>query len=289
MFNAVGKSRVPLYLLIFSSLLNIVLDLWMVISLDLGVFGAALATLIAQGISAVLSLFLFIREMRKYGDGFSWFDSKELLAMLRLAIPSIIQQATISIGMMLVQSVVNSFGTDALAGYTATSRVESIFSMIFVSIGNAVSPFVSQNYGAGKLKRIREGYKAGLILDAMGAALAFTVIMLCNRQIAGLFLTDKGTDMAYYVSIGYMKWIGYFYIFMGIKMATDGVLRGMGYMNVFMVANLVNLTVRVLGAWLLAPRYGVAFVWLPVPLGWLVNFLISYAEYRRKKIYKIGG
>ena len=93
--------------------------------------------------------------------------------MLQIAVPSILQQSTVSIGMLIVQAVVNPFGTQALAGYSATMRVENVFSLIFVSIGNAVSPFVSQNLGAGKPQRIKKGYHAALVLDLCFAAIAF--------------------------------------------------------------------------------------------------------------------
>ena len=128
----------------------------MVAGLGLGVFGAALATLIAQGISAVFSLLIFFSRMRRYKSHFDWFDGKELHSMLRIAVPSVLQQSTVSIGMMIVQAVVNPFGTQALAGYSATMRVENVFSLIFVSIGNAVSPYVSQNFGAKKMERIKK-------------------------------------------------------------------------------------------------------------------------------------
>ena len=162
MFTSVGESKIPLGLLIFSSILNIFLDLWMVRTLGLGVFGAALATLIAQGVSAVLSLLLFFYQIKRYQSSFSCFDLEELSFLLRIAVPSVLQQSTVSVGMMIVQSVVNPFGTQALAGYSATMRVENVFSLIFVSIGNAVSPFVSQNLGAKKIRRIKEGYHAAL-------------------------------------------------------------------------------------------------------------------------------
>ena len=176
MFNSIGESKIPLGLLIFSSVLNIVMDLWMVAGLGLGVFGAALATLIAQGISAVFSLLIFLWRMRQYKGRFDWFDRHELHSMLRIAVPSVLQQSTVSIGMMIVQAVVNPFGTQALAGYSATMRVENVFSLIFVSIGNAVSPYVSQNLGAKKLERIKKGYHAALVLDLCFAILAFIVI-----------------------------------------------------------------------------------------------------------------
>ena len=281
MFTSIGESRIPLGLLIFSSVLNIFMDLWMVAGLDMGVFGAALATLIAQGISAVFSLLIFFSRMRRYKSRFEWFDRHELRSMLRIAVPSVLQQSTVSIGMMIVQAVVNPFGTQALAGYSATMRVENVFSLIFVSIGNAVSPFVSQNLGAKKTERIKKGYHAALVLDLCFAVLAFIVIETLRTQISSLFLGKDGTALAYQVSGDYMRWLGFFFIFMGIKMATDGVLRGLGIMRPFLAANMVNLAIRLSVALICAPRFGIAFVWLAVPVGWLANFLISYVALRK--------
>ena len=281
MFNSIGESKIPLGLLIFSSILNILMDLWMVAGLGLGVFGAALATLIAQGISAVFSFLIFFCRMRQYKSQFQWFDGQELHLMLKIAVPSILQQSTVSIGMMIVQAVVNPFGTQALAGYAATMRVENVFSLIFVSIGNAVSPYVSQNLGAKKINRIKKGYHAALVLDLCFAILAFVVIETMYTQISSLFLGKDGTDLAYQVSGDYMRWLGCFFIFMGIKMATDGVLRGLGIMRPFLIANIVNLAIRLFVAMIFAPCFGIAFVWLAVPAGWFANFLISYVALRR--------
>ena len=252
MFTSIGESKIPLGLLIFSSILNIVMDLWMVAGLGLGVFGAALATLIAQGISAVFSLLIFFYRMRRYKSSFVWFDGQELRSMLQIAVPSVLQQSTVSIGMMIVQAVVNPFGTQALAGYAATMRVENVFSLIFVSIGNVCF-----------------------------AVLAFLVIETLHTQISSLFLGKDGTALAYQVSGDYMRWLGCFFIFMGIKMATDGVLRGLGIMRPFLIANIVNLAIRLSVALICAPRFGIAFVWLAVPAGWLANFLVSYAALRK--------
>ena len=281
MFTSIGESKIPLALLIFSSVLNILMDIWMVAGLGLGVFGAAVATLIAQGISAILSLLIFFCRMRRYKSSFRLFDGQELRSMLKIAVPSVLQQSTVSVGMMIVQAVVNPFGTQALAGYAATMRVENVFSLIFVSIGNAVSPYVSQNLGAGKIGRIRKGYHAALVLDICFAVLAFAVIETLHTQISSLFLGKDVTALAYQVSGDYMRWLGYFFIFMGIKMATDGVLRGLGIMRPFLAANMVNLAIRLAVALICAPRFGIEFVWLAVPAGWLANFLISYAALRK--------
>lgn len=119
------------------------------------------------------------------------------------------------------------------------------------------------------------------MLDLCFAVIAFAVIETLHTQISSLFLGKDGTALAYQVSGDYMRWLGYFFIFMGIKMATDGVLRGLGIMRPFLIANMVNLAIRLSVALLCAPRFGIAFVWLAVPAGWLANFLVSYAALRR--------
>ena len=130
--------------------------------------------------------------MRRYKSRFDWFNWQELYSILQIAVPSVLQQSTVSIGMMIVQAVVNPFGTQALAGYSATMRVENVFSLIFVSIGNAVSPYVSQNLGAKKIDRIKKGYHAALVLDVCFAVLAFIVIETLHTQISSLFLGKDG-------------------------------------------------------------------------------------------------
>ena len=120
-----------------------------------------------------------------------------------------------------------------------------------------MSPFVSQNLGAKKIDRIKKGYRAALLLDICFAVLAFIIIETMHTQISSLFLGKDGTELAYQVSGDYMKWLSYFFIFM------------------------VNLTIRLSVALIFAPHFGIEFVWLAVPAGWLVNFLISYSALRK--------
>ena len=284
MFNALGKSRIPLYLLIFSSLLNIGLDIWMVGPLKMGVAGAAWATLIAQGISAVLSFSIFLRELKTYPGKLEgrFFDLRELQNMGRVALPSILQQSTVSIGMMLVQSVVNSFGSQMLAGYSAAMRIESICVVPMSAMGNAISSYTAQNIGAGKEDRVRSGYRVSYgIIFAIAAAICL-VVQLLARPLISLFL-EAPSAAAFDTGIVCVRFMGWFYVLIGLKMISDGVLRGAGDMTMFTVANLVNLGLRVILAVTLAPRFGIQFVWMAVPAGWLINYLISFFEYRTGK------
>lgn len=285
MFNALGKSRIPLYLLIFSSVFNVVLDVIMVYSFHMGVAGVAWATLIAQGISAVMAFLIFAGEMKSYegGEQSQWFDKRELGEMCRIALPSILQQSTVSIGMMLVQSVVNSFGAQMLAGYSAGMRIESICIVPMTAMGNVMSSYTAQNLGAGKQERAVKGYHTAYGIVFGFGILLCVILELFYRPLIAMFLGEEGTVLAMNTGMSYMRFIGFFFSFIGLKMITDGLLRGAGDMKVFTIANMVNLCIRVVVAVTMAPRFGIAFVWYAVPMGWLANYLISFARYRTGK------
>ena len=284
MFNALGKSRIPLYFLIFSSVFNIVLDWVFVADFALDVAGVAWATLIAQGVSVLGSFTVLRKELKKLeGASDGIFEAEELLPMAKIALPSILQQSTVSIGMMLVQSVVNSFGAESLAGFSAGMRLESICIVPMAAVGNAISSYTAQNIGAGQLKRVSKGYvQANKMVIFFGVVIC-VILELFPRQFITLFLGADGSQVAIATGYGYLVFMGFFFFMIGFKMAADGVLRGAGDMKLFTIANLVNLSIRVIMAMTLAPRFGIAWVWYAVPIGWTANFVISYLEYRTGK------
>ena len=284
MFNALGKSRIPLYFLIFSSVFNIVLDWVFVADFALDVAGVAWATLIAQGVSVLGSFTVLRKELKKLeGASDGIFEAEELLPMAKIALPSILQQSTVSIGMMLVQSVVNSFGAEALAGFSAGMRIESICIVPMAAVGNAISSYTAQNIGAGQLKRVSKGYvQANKMVIFFGVVIC-VILELFPTQFITLFLGADGSQVAIATGYGYLVFMGFFFFMIGFKMAADGVLRGAGDMKLFTIANLVNLSIRVIMAMTLAPRFGIAWVWYAVPIGWTANFVISYLEYRTGK------
>ena len=284
MFNALGKSRIPLYFLIFSSVFNIVLDWVFVADFALDVAGVAWATLIAQGVSVLGSFTVLRKELKKLeGTSDGIFEAEELLPMAKIALPSILQQSTVSIGMMLVQSVVNSFGAESLAGFSAGMRIESICVVPMAAVGNAISSYTAQNIGAGQLKRVSKGYvQANKMVIFFGVVIC-VILELFPTQFITLFLGADGSQVAIATGYGYLVFMGFFFFMIGFKMAADGVLRGAGDMKLFTIANLVNLSIRVIMAMTLAPRFGIAWVWYAVPIGWTANFVISYLEYRTGK------
>lgn len=281
-FNALGKSSIPLALLIFSSILNIVLDIWMVGPLGLGVAGAAIATVIAQGISALISLFLLLKLLRSYKttEKIQLFNRNMFLTGTKIAIPSIIQQSIVSIGMLLTQSAVNRFGSSALAGFSAGSRLESLCIVPMIATGNAMSTFTAQNLGAGQTERIKKGYRSAyIIIIAFGAALIL-ISQLFYEPVISAFVDKESSLQAFETGVSYFRFIGLFFSFLGFKAITDGILRGSGDVKVYMLANLINLTIRVAVAQLCSPVWGIEFVWYAVPMGWAVNYLISLFWYR---------
>lgn len=321
-FNALGNSRTPLYLLIFSSLLNIGMDLVMVQMFHLGVAGVAIATVIAQGLSAVISFCLLLRLLGTYrdetntktanaGEGKAEADGTEarkaeetdagkrklydfamLGNMIKVAIPSMVQQSIVSIGMLLVQSVVNGFGSSVLAGYTAGMRIESICIVPMIATGNAVSTFTAQNLGAGQPERVRKGYVAGVRMVAGFAVLTCLILTVFHGPIINAFLEEGSDAAAFATGNDYLTFIAFFFVCIGMKAITDGVLRGAGDVVVFTLANLINLGIRVSFAFGFAGVIGVEAVWFAVPMGWTTNFVISFIRYlsgkwSQKKLIKV--
>lgn len=281
-FNSLGKSRIPLFLLIFSSLLNIALDIVAVAYLDMGVAGAAWATLLSQALSALLSFFVLLRITSSYGSGgYPLFTISVFSAMSKIALPSLLQQMTINLGMMLVQSVVNLFGSEVLAGYSASIRIDNIVTVPLSAVGNAMSPYTAQNIGARKKERVSTGYRISFVIILVLWCISCLILQLFPKEIIGLFLGEKGTDAAYSTGVGYLTFLGWFYFILGFAFITGGVLRGAGKMGMFLLASLLNLSFRVIGSMIFAPKCGVAIVWYVVPVGWILYFTTCFLSYRR--------
>lgn len=301
-FNALGDSKTPLYLLIFSSVLNVILDLVMVLAFHLEVAGVAIATVAAQGLSAVISFLLLMRKLRKMGEEpevngqeSTIFSFGMLGNMVKIAIPSMVQQSIVSIGMLLVQSVVNGFGSSVLAGYTASMRIESICIVPMIATGNAVSTFTAQNLGAGNVERVKKGYRAAYGIVVGVGALILLVLSIFHRQIVSIFLEEGSSVKAFETGDAYLSFIRFFFVFIGMKAITDGVLKGAGDVVVFTLANLINLGIRVFVSFQFASSWGVEAVWYAVPMGWTINYVISFLWYltgrwsRRQIIGKKGN
>ncbi|MCI9081897.1 MAG: MATE family efflux transporter [Lachnospiraceae bacterium] len=279
-FNALGDSKKPLLFLMFSSLLNIVLDLYFVAELGMGVAGVAWATLISQGISAVLSFFFLMRKLQAIETAeFSRFDGEILFQMIKVAVPTVIQQSIVSVGMLLIQSAVNRFGSSFLAGYTAATKIDSIAIVPMVAVGNAASTYVAQNMGAKKPERIGQGYRICLSMAAMiGVAIA-VLLHVTGDAFIGLFLNADSSSEAVSVGASYLSTVSTFYFVMGIMNVSNGVLRGAADMGWFLSCSLCNLAVRVSLTYAFADvTKGMIIMWAN-PAGWAVGLLIAVFRY----------
>ena len=281
-FNAMGMSKIPLGLLVFSSVLNVILDLIMVRVFALEVAGVAVATVIAQGISAVVSFAILMRILYRYKteERAGSFDREMFVTGTKIAVPSIVQQSIVSIGMLLTQSAVNRFGSSALAGFSAGTRLESLCIVPMTAAGNAMSNFTAQNLGAGEEGRVKEGYRAAMGIVAGFGAVLILISRFFYRPIVSLFVDETESAVAFATGCAYFRFVGLFFSFLGFKAVTDGILRGSGDVKMYMAANLVNLAIRVSVAQLASPVFGIEVIWYAVPMGWAANFIISYLWYR---------
>lgn len=283
-FNSLGDSTTPLKFLLFSSSLNIILDILFVVVFQMGVAGVAIATLIAQGVSSVFSFVVLWKRIKSYeGIVERKYSGQISLSMIRVAVPSIIQQSIVNVGILLVQSAVNVFGSSVLAGYSAGMRFESICVVPMISTGSAVSTFTAQNMGAGKPERVKKGYHAGLLIIIAMAAVTVFIFQVFGKNLLTLFLDADMGSVAFRTGLACISFESFFYVFLGMKVCTDGVLRGSGDVVVFTIANLVNLTIRVWVAHYFSPIVGVQAVWYAIPVGWAANFIISYCWYKTGK------
>ncbi len=281
--RALGDSRTPLYFLIISSLLNIGLDLLFVLRYNMGVAGVAWATVVAQAVSVVLSIvYIYWRvDLLKLSPRDIVFDWKIFVEAVRLGIPASIQQTVLSLGMVAVQGLVNSFGSVTIAAYTAACRIDSIAMMPIMNLGLAVSTFTAQNIGASELDRVRRGYRQTLAMVAASCVITTTIVLLYGPKLIQLFVDAREVEV---IAQGndYITVVSFFYIFMGLLFVTNGVLRGSGDMAVSMVSTIISLTARVIFAYLLSakPEIGYRGLWWSIPIGWGFGFVVSYIRYR---------
>lgn len=289
-YNALGDSRTPLIFLIISALTNIVLDLLFVIRFDMGVAGVAWATLIAQGACAVASFIVLINRLRKMpnepkaaGMKMAYFEMQAVRRIAKIGIPSMIQQSIVSLSMMMMQGLVNSYGKVFVAGYTAATKIDSLAMMPNMNFSNAMSSYTAQNMGAGKPERVKEGYKASMFMVFVFSLVITVIIFLFGDQLLGLFLEagEAGSAMSY--GLKYMRTVSVFYVVMGFMFVGNGLLRGAGDMGAFMLSSMSNLFSRVILAYTLAHFIGEDAIWWSIPIGWAIGSIFSFLRIRSGK------
>ncbi len=285
-FSALGDSKTPFLFLAASSSANIIMDIVFVKSLHMGIAGVAWATFICQGISCILSLLLILKRLAKIKtDGhvpiFSWALLKNIAF---IAVPSILQQSFISIGNMMVQGCINSFGVSVAAGYSAAVKLNNLVITSFTTIGNGISNFSSQNLGAGKLKRIKEGTRAGLKLVWCLCVPFCLIYILFGKYVLYLFM-DASSSTALLTGRQFLMILSPFYFIISAKLIVDGVLRGMSAMYQFMAATFTDLILRVIFAFILSGLTNSATgIWFAWPIGWCIATVLSVGFYKTLRL-----
>lgn len=282
-FSALGDSRTPFLFLALSSTANILIDILFVKGFSMGIAGVAWATFLCQGASCILSLALVLKRLRDIRTEtkvlvFSW----SLLGKIAVvAIPSILQQSFISVGNMLIQGRINSFGVSVAAGYSAAVKLNNLVITSFTTIGNGISNFAAQNLGAARFGRIRKGFRAGWRL-VWCLCVPFCIAYVAFGRYLLLLFMDRSSQTALQTGREFLWILSPFYFVVSVKLVADGILRGTSAMGQFMVATFTDLILRVVLSFLLSGWTGSALgIWCSWPVGWTIATGMSLFFYRR--------
>ena len=281
-FSALGDSKTPFYFLAASSLSNIAVDILFVTAFQMGVAGVAWATFLCQGVRCVLAVVVVFRRFRTIETErkpalFSWVLLKKIAVV---AIPSILQQSFISVGNIIIQGVINTFGSSVIAGYSAAVKLNNLVITSFTTLGNGISNYTAQNIGAEKPDRVRQGFKAGVKLVWMLSLPLVALYLLGGGVLLRIFLDDT-TGTAMQVGIQFLRVLAPFYFVISAKLVSDGILRGAGLMKQFMAATFTDLILRVVLAKVLSGPFGTLGIWCAWPIGWTIAAVMSVLFYRQ--------
>lgn len=282
-FSALGDSKTPFIFLAISSTSNIAVDILFVKSFHMGIAGVAWATFLCQGISAILAVLVVLHRLHQIpcNSKVSLFSFPILKKFLGIAIPSILQQSFISIGNIIIQGIINNYGSGVIAGYSAAVKLNNLIITSFTTLGNGISNYAAQNIGARKLDRIRPGFRAGLKMVWM-ISLPFTLLyFLGGRYLLYIFLEQPTTD-ALHTGIIFLCILSPFYFVVSAKLVADGILRGAGMMKQFMIGTFSDLILRVVLAIVLSNQFHSSIgIWCAWPIGWSVSTALSLFFYHR--------
>ena len=285
-FSALGDSKTPFIFLVVSSVTNIFVDIIFVKAFNMGIAGVAWATFICQGISAVLAIIVVFLRLSKIKvlQRCPVFSFIILVKLLKIAIPSILQQSFISIGNIIIQSVINEFGAGTIAGYSAAVKLNNLVITSFTTLANGISNFTAQNLGAGKSERIRDGFKAGLKMVWIISIPLVLLYFFAGKQLLYLFL-DNPTNTAIHTGIMFLCILSPFYFVVSTKLVADGILRGAGLMSRFMITTFTDLILRVVLAIILSKQFGSTGIWCAWPIGWSIATTLSVIFFKKAKFH----
>ena len=290
-FSALGDSKTPFYFLAVSSLSNIAVDILFVKAFGMGVDGVAWATFLCQGISCVLAMIVVFRRLARVEgkEKAPLFDTQLLKEIVVIAVPSTLQQSFISLGNIMIQSIINGFGAPVMAGYSAAVKLNNLVITSFTTLGNGISNYTAQNLGARKPERVRQGFRVGMKMVWMLSAPLCLLYFFGGNIVLKLFL-EEPTKLAMHTGIMYLKILSPFYFVVSAKLVADGILRGAGLMKNFMIATFTDLILRVVLAYVFSKTaLGATGIWCAWPIGWCVATVISIYFYHHGPWQRKGG
>lgn len=286
LLRAVGNSVIPLLFLGIAAVLNIALDIALILYFNMGVVGAALATTIAQLVSAVgIFIYIFVRfpQLLPSREERS-FSGLALREIMRFSLLTCMQQSVMNFGILMVQGLVNSFGTVIMAAFAAAVKIDSFAYMPVQDFGNAFSTFIAQNFGAGKLERIKQGMRSAFI-TAIGFSL-FVSVLVCvfARQLMEIFIDSSETAIIE-AGVEYLWIEGSFYCGIGCLFLFYGLYRAVKMPEISIVLTVISLGTRVALAYILSaiPSIGVLGIWAAIPIGWILADISGWLYYRKRR------
>ena len=281
--RAIGNSVIPLVFLAASSVLNIILDLWFVIGLEMGVAGAAQATVIAQylsGLGIMIYTFVYYKQVNAILK-ISCLKKERISKIISFSMLTCIQQSVMNLGILMVQGLVNSFGTVVMAAFAAAVKIDAFAYMPVQDFGNAFSTFIAQNYGAKEKKRIQQGLKAAVSISAIFCVVISVFVCIFAKQLMMIFVDAKETAIIM-EGVRYLRIEGAFYIGIGWLFLLYGLYRALGRPGMSVVLTIFSLGTRVALAYVLSaiPAIGVTGIWWSVPIGWALADIVGLMYYK---------
>lgn len=284
LLRSVGNSVVPLVFLAISAVLNIVLDLLFVPVWEWGVFGAALATIIAQGVSAVgIAICVYVKypELRIEKKHMK-LEIGIVKRVFNMSFFTSLQQSVMNFGILMIQGLVNSFGTSVMAAFAAAVKIDTFAYMPAQDFGNGFSTYIAQNYGAGKGERIKQGIKKAVISSGIFCVCISVIVCVFARPLMMIFIDPSESEI---IDIGvvYLRIEGAFYIGIGMLFLLYGFYRGVSRPAMSLVLTVISLGSRVAIAYAFAGIWGVNIIWAAVPIGWILADVAGILYYRKYK------
>ena len=284
LLRSMGNSFMPLVFLAISSVLNIVLDIWFVAGLNMGVGGAALATVIAQAVSGLgLLIYSMIKiPVLKNNHERTGFNIQRLKEIIINDVATGIQQSVMNFGILMIQGLVNSFGITIMASFAAAVKIDTIAYMPAQEFGNAYSLFVSQNYGADEKDRIRKGTHISFVISALFCVVISLMIFIFAENLMRIFI-DADEIRIIAEGTRYLKIEGSMYVGIGVLFLWYGYFRGINKPHISLLLTVISLGTRVIISYTLAPHtpFGVTAIWSSIPIGWVLADVVGLYLYMK--------